>query len=426
MTNNIGNVNPQNTKAPFKISDEKLQKKIGFVPHEGQKKIIDCKERDIVVCAGRRWGKTFACAYLVTKEILQPNKTVFVIAPDYGLTNKVIDEVLQNLSKITSKFSYQKLPPKITLENGSTVEAKSAENPRAILGSATDLNIIDEAAFLNDDIYFRYVKPTTLSRKGKTVLISTPNGMNYFYDLWLKAGKGQFHFTSYQSPYVSGEELDKLKLVTPQKVFEQEYLGKFVTSAGAVFGDLTELIDGGKEEPEKNASYIMGVDLGNKDDFTAITVMEVGRKKAVWVEKLRETSWQFIKEKIVEVSKKYNSAPVWIDSSGTGDAVFEDIQRMTFAVPYSMHSAKAKEQLIDKLRIFCENKIIKLCDDRDLLEELRSYQYNIKGNGYRSYSAPKGKHDDLVISLALACWGLQPNYIEEEENKTRKVFNEYN
>ncbi|NCA93448.1 hypothetical protein EOM82_09545, partial [bacterium] len=141
----------------------------------------------------------------------------FEISEDYGLTGKVIDEVLHNLSKITTKFTYQKLPPKITLENGSVVEGKSAENPRGILGSATDLNIIDEAAFLNDDIYFRYVKPTTLSRKGRTILISTPNGMNYFYQLWLKAGKGQFHFTSYESPYVSTEELEKLKTVTPEK-----------------------------------------------------------------------------------------------------------------------------------------------------------------------------------------------------------------
>ncbi len=426
MIKNPGNVNPQNTKAPLIISDEKLQKKIGFIPHEGQKEIIECKAKDIVVCAGRRFGKTFTCAYLVLKEILQPNKNVFIIAPDYGLTGKVIDEVLHNLSKITTKFTYQKLPPKITLENGSVVEGKSAENPRGILGSATDLNIIDEAAFLNDDIYFRYVKPTTLSRKGRTILISTPNGMNYFYQLWLKAGKGQFHFTSYESPYVSTEELEKLKTVTPEKVFEQEYLAKFITSAGSTFGDITELVDGEMEEPEKGADYVIGVDLGRQDDFTAIVVIHRGRKKVVWVEKLREASWQFIKEKIFEVSKQYNSAPLWIDSSGSGDAVFEDIQKMTFAVPYSMHSNKAKEQLIDKLRIFCENKVIKLCNNDDLLEELRSYQYNIKSNGYVSYGAPKGRHDDLVIALALACWALSPNYIEEEEKKIRKIFNEYN
>jgi len=368
---------------------------------------------------------TLACSYLVTKEILQPNKTVFVIAPDYGLTGKVMDEVLKNLAHITNKYSYQKIPPKIILDNGSIVEGKSAENPRGILGSATDLNIIDEAAFLGDDIYHRYVKPTTLSKKGRTILISTPNGMNYFYELWLKAGRGQFHFTSYESPYVSAEELDKLKSVTPEKVFEQEYLAKFITSAGSAFGDLEVLIDGKMEEPEKNASYVIGVDLGMHNDFTAVVVIHVGKKKVVWAEKIREANWQFIKEKIFEISKKYNSAPLWVDSSGLGDAVFEDISRMTYAVPYSMHSAKAKEQLIDKLRIFCENRIIKLCDNKDLIEELRNYQYNIKSNGYVSYGAIKGQYDDLVIALALAVWALSPNIIEEEKAKIRKQFNEY-
>ncbi len=114
-----------NTKEK-KISDKKLQEKIGFYPHKNQELIINNPSREKVICAGRRFGKTMYAAYEVTKEILQPNKLVFILAPDYDLTKKVLDQVIINISKITNKYRITKKPiPTLTLPNGSRVESKS-------------------------------------------------------------------------------------------------------------------------------------------------------------------------------------------------------------------------------------------------------------------------------------------------------------
>ncbi len=55
---------------PKVINDLKLQEKIGWTPHSGQKKIIDCHAREKIICAGRRFGKSDTCAYEIVKDAL--------------------------------------------------------------------------------------------------------------------------------------------------------------------------------------------------------------------------------------------------------------------------------------------------------------------------------------------------------------------
>jgi len=86
----------------MKINEEKLQKVIGFEPHPAQKEILECKNREILVCAGRRFGKSVLAAYLALKELLQPKKRVWLVAPNYDLAQIVFDITLQWLLKIAT------------------------------------------------------------------------------------------------------------------------------------------------------------------------------------------------------------------------------------------------------------------------------------------------------------------------------------
>ena len=413
-----------------KISDEKLQAKIGFAPHKAQREILNSQARDKFIVCGRRFGKTLIAAYEVVKESLQPNRVIFIVAPTYYLTNKTMDYVLQFLAKITDKFKYSSKPfPRIELGNGSVIEGKSADSPQGILGSSTDLNIIDEAALLSDDIWFRYIKPTTIDRQGRTIAISTPNGQNWLYDLWLgaqKSGKkrAQFQYSSYDNPHLSREYLEEQKRTMPERVFQQEIMADFMTNAGAVFGDVNKLVDGGMEEYNENHSYTMGADLAKHHDFTAMVVMDNTTKKVVWAERHQKEDWDVTKERVIVLARKYK-ALTYIDSSGIGDSVVEDIKRHYPVIGYSMHSYKKKQQLIEKLQIYCEAGIIRLCDDPQLILELKQYQYRKLDSGFWRYAAPKGKTDDMVMALALAVQGLTPDTPPDPQPRKVKYFNDY-
>ncbi len=80
-------------KAIIKINDEKLLKKLGVKPHSGQLNVIEAikdeKIRDIVLVCGRRWGKSFLMAYMAIRQVIIPNKKVWIVAPTTDLTQKV-------------------------------------------------------------------------------------------------------------------------------------------------------------------------------------------------------------------------------------------------------------------------------------------------------------------------------------------------
>lgn len=67
----------------------------------------------------------------------------------------------------------------------------------------------------------------------------------------------------------------------------------------------------------------------------------------------------------------------------------------------------SKQQLIEHLAVLIEKQQIKFPDIRVLVNELSSYEYELTRAGNVRYNAPSGLHDDCVIALALAAWGVK-------------------
>jgi hypothetical protein len=75
----------------------------------------------------------------------------------------------------------------------------SCENPDSLVGEGVDLLIIDEAAKMPRRIWDMYLSPTLVDRKGKAIFITTPQGYNWIYDLYL-LGQTDPQWYSHQSP----------------------------------------------------------------------------------------------------------------------------------------------------------------------------------------------------------------------------------
>ena len=75
--------------------------------------------------------------------------------------------------------------------------------------------------------------------------------------------------------------------------------------------------------------------------------------------------------------------------------------------------------------IFIEQQYIQIPDEPILIDELESFGYQLTEGGNIRYSAPTGYHDDAVISLGLAVWGLEGKVnikppLQEELEKVKK------
>ena len=154
------------------------------------------------------------------------------------------------------------------------------------------------------------------------------------------------------------------------------------------------------------------------------------------MENENKTSWNYQKEKIAAVSKKYNNALVVVDSSGVGDPITEDLLRAGVNVyfhekqdtgkvtPGMKFSAINKENLIEKLKVAIEMKMISIPNERVLIDELIAYEAIAMPSGQYRFSAPEGKHDDCVISLALALWGTNYGMYDKYEAKRAPTASE--
>ena len=153
----------------------------------------------------------------------------------------------------------------------------------------------------------------------------------------------------------------------------------------------------------------MGVDLASKQDFTSVSIIDRNTHHLVYHERW-QGEWNQTINRIIDLRRSYNNAHVTIDSTGVGDPISEILKRRGCPVDDFKFSNTSKDRLIKKLEAFFAQKNLSLPPEDQLPElyaELEAFTYLILPSGKIRYSAPPGKHDDQVYSLALAVWYLK-------------------
>ena len=389
--------------------------------------------------AGRRFGKSDLCAYIALKELLQPKKVIWVVAPNYYVAEVIFNRVAGWIGSIlTPKKSYTitKSPqPTINVMNGSILEVKSAENTTSLLGRSTDIVILDEASRLPEYLWEQYIFPTTYDRQGKVMYISTPTGKNWFYDKELELGKKcAFHFTTKDNPHLPEGEWKRVKKKTSELKFRQEYMAEYLSEANSVFNNLQAIVQTGIESaPVDDGFYVMGVDIGRRSDASAIIILERNTHKVVYVESFKGVDYALQKEHIMALAKRYNNAKIIIESTGTADAVYHDLLRSGALVEEFRTAGHNKAQLIEKLALFVDQRALIIPDNKELIREMQDYEMTVSDTGFNKYKGRGKKPDDMVIALSLAVWDLQTVQKAEQEQRRApsklrrpiKVMNEY-
>ena len=222
---------------------------MGYKPHLGQRKLHfpdkDTARFFVMVC-GRRFGKTTASAMEATYYASQPNKKIWLVGLSYDKADLMFREVWQkmvvgranDIERASEKERF------IKFKWGTTVEAKSADNPDSLVGEGLDLLIMDEVAKMKKKIWDMYLSPTLSDRRGKGIFITTPEGFNWVYDLFL-LGKQDDLWESHQAPtwdndvvFPQGKKdpfLIERKRNMSKELYEQEYGAMFTSFEGRVY-----------------------------------------------------------------------------------------------------------------------------------------------------------------------------------------------
>lgn len=388
------------------------QKKVtNFHPHPKQREFLESPARFRIATCGRRWGKTLACAKaMVDFAKKHPGAVCWWVAPFYKQTKigyRLVSRATRNSCERNLKSELR-----IELKNGSVIEFRSADRADSLRGEGVSFLVVDEAAMMRRDSWEEELRATLSDKAGKAMLISTPKGRNWFFELF---ARGQdpafpdyesFQFPTESNPYIPKKEVEEAKQTLPHDVYQQEYQAQFLEESAGVFRGIRNCIQGKLESPQPGGRYVCGWDVAKHSDYSVITVLDVERRHLVYFDRFNQVDWSVQLARLESVVEEYD-CKVIMDSTGVGDALLEAVESRGIDVEGFKFTNTSKTQLVQNLSLMIERRELTFPDIPVLINELMIFQYEVSSSGNFKYSAPAGAHDDAVMSLGLAAWGLK-------------------
>lgn len=406
--------------AKLAVDKETLFADLGYRPHAGQLEIHrSCAPRRVLAC-GVRWGKSLSAAMEGIAAALAPCDRSFgwVVAPTYELADKIFREVVlivtMHLRTRIAKLTERELVL-INMNGGhSSIRAKSADNTDSLLGEGLDWLIVDEAARLKPEIWQSHLTQRLIDKKGWALLISTPHGKGWFFDMYRRGqdpddkDHESWNLPSWSNPHLDREEIEKQRPLLPERVFRQEFGGEFIEGEGSVFRYIRERATGDFQAPEKGQTYYAGLDLGRLADYTVLVIVN-RRREVVFVDRFYKIDWAQQIARVGAACERYNRCRVWCDATGVGDPVYEALRRAGVQATAYYITQRSKPALIDNLCLMLEHQKLVLPRPEvwpEGIDELEAFEYSVTDSGSVRSSAPSGQHDDCVMALALAAFGV--------------------
>ena len=403
---------------PTQLNKQALFRDLGYEPHPGQAEIHASRASRRVVACGVRWGKSLCAAAEALAAAMAPKERSvgWVVGPTYDLSDKVFREIALLVTRhlrhriVTMRDHEKKLVLRNMAGGLSEIRGKSTDNPVSLLGEGLDWVIVDEAARMKPTIWEGYLTQRLIDRKGWALLISTPKGKGWFYDLF-RRGQGQdpeyqsWNSPSWENPFLGREQIEAERERLPERVFRQEFGGEFLEGSGQVFRFVREVAKGEFKDPVPNESYYAGLDLAKVEDFTVLVIMN-GRCEVVFVDRFHRLDWEIQLGRVKAATDRYRPL-LFVDSTGVGEPILESLRRGgVSAQPYAF-TQRSKAALIDNLAIAFEKRKIILPKPTlapELIDELEAFEYSVSETGNVKTGAPGGMHDDCVIALSLSAW----------------------
>lgn len=389
-----------------------------YKPHAGQLKIHRSRARFRVVACGRRYGKTLmACNELARFALEHENTNNAWIAPFYRQSKIAYRLMRKALRSVIEHKSDSEL--RLELKNGSVITFFSAENHDAIRGDGFHFIVIDEAgdALRDPKVWTDTLRPTLSDRGGKALIIGTPKGRNLFYQLFCKGDDPleteweSFTAPTSANPYIPKAEIEAVKREIPEDAFDQEYLARFLEEAAGVFKGVDRCIKGLLDpdyKKEQGHFYVVGWDPAKFQDYSVVSVIDCHTKRLVHWYRINQIDYTVQIETVARIAQEFG-AVVYMDVTGVGAPLAEQLKAAGraagFQVEEYLFTNASKKILIEKLQLAIQHGNIEIAEIPVLINELRQFEYHRTPSGLISYEAPKGAHDDCVISLALSWFG---------------------
>ena len=210
---------------------------------DAQKAVFASDARFRVLIAGRRFGKSYlACLAMMTQAINTRDTVSWYVAPTYRQGKEILWALLKKLTPQGYVAAANESDLSMRLTNGSVMAIRGADNPDSLRGVGVDLVCLDEFAFMQKRVWDEAIRPMLSDRTplGRALFITTPQGMNWAYDLYLKGqeqidGFRSWTFKSLDGGHIPADEIEAARNELSPRQFRQEYEASFEALSGRVY-----------------------------------------------------------------------------------------------------------------------------------------------------------------------------------------------
>ncbi len=213
---------------------------LDFHPDPWQRRVLRTSASQVLVGCSRQSGKsTIAAIAALHMAQYRPESLVLMIAPTQRQSTELLAKASAFLRRIDGAELDKESTIAIKFADGSRLVSLPGTDPDRIRGfSSPALVIIDEAAFVDDRLYYA-IRPMLAVGGGRLVAMSTPNGKRgWFYEAWHFSQPDEWHqerVTANEVPRISGTFLQAERRRIGDRWFRQEYLVEFISADEELF-----------------------------------------------------------------------------------------------------------------------------------------------------------------------------------------------
>jgi hypothetical protein len=444
---------------------------INFKMWDFQKEMINLfkDNRFVITKCPRQVGKTTTTVgYLLWATIFTDSQNVAVLANKGSLARDILAKyqlAYENLPQWLQQGVVTWNKGNVELENGSKVIAASTSSS-AIRGGSFNIVFLDEFAFVPNNIaneFFNSVYPVISSGKSsKIIIVSTPNGMNLFYKLWMDSIEGRNNYKNFEihwSMVPGRDDAWKEETIrnTSERQFAQEFETEFLGSSNTLISGykLQQLrymnpieehdkmkiyehpIKEGVNEAKTDHLYCITVDVseGKNLDSSTFSVIDISSTpyKQVATYSSSSISPILFPTVIVNAARVYNDAYVLVEINNNpqvadfihSDLEYENLLKVFtgnkkpqqlsagFARGVQMGlkmSPQVKSVGCSNLKTLIEGDKL-IINDFDTYSELTTFEQH-----KTSFAAAEGANDDMAMTLVIFAWATTQAYFREIVN----------
>ena len=212
---------------------------LGIVPDSWQEQLLQSEAPRVLLNCARQSGKsTMAAIIALHQALLRPSSLVLILAPAERQAKETFSKMADFYHALGHPIpadSYRKLG--MELANGSRIEALPGTEKTIRGFSGAALLIVDEAARVEDALYYA-VRPMLAVSGGRLLMLSTPAGRRgVFHEEWANGeGWERYEVRASECERIPSSFLEEERRSLPEFIYRQEYCAEFVDTEDALFG----------------------------------------------------------------------------------------------------------------------------------------------------------------------------------------------